>query len=363
MKNNRTNIWIIVVFLILIFTFGCSKTKPSTHVEREVIVLSKLEKEGLVVEKIDDLYVVKYNQDYSMKEFLERGVSSDEELIEFFKENGLNPAENLLKVMRKPFSFFCSTFSALNAEGNYIFARNLESGSDSVPILLYTTPSDGYASVSMVNGVYFGYRNTSTSTDEKPMLCIPYSPFDGMNEWGLTVASNTTEAFVNSHPDQVTISSYGAMRLMLDSAKNVEEAISLLEKYNIYFQAGATIKFIISDASGKSVLIEYLGDEFIVVENSNPWQVATNFRVSAFESEDEIIRKGVCSRYSRMYETLEETKGIISDSEAMVLLKDVAQTFVSWSAVYNKSTGEISVATKTNYKYNDIKYFKLEMIQ
>ena len=361
MKKSIKDIMIITMVLILVFTSGCNKTSIGTQVEKKIIALNKPEKEGVFVEKIDELYVVRYNQDYSMKEFLEKGVSSDEELIAFFEEQGLNPYKNMLDVMRRPFSVFCSTYSAINAEGDYIFARNLESGSDSVPILLYTTPSDGYASVSMVNGLYFGYQNTSTSTDEKPMLSVPYSPFDGMNEWGLTVASNTTEAFVNSNPDKTTISSYGAMRLMLDSAKNVEEAISIFEKYNIYFQAEAAIKFIISDASGKSVLIEYVGDEFIIIENSNPWQIATNFRVSAFENEEEPARKRVCKRYTQLFETLEETNGIISDDEAMKLLKSVAQTFASWSAIYNKSTGEIAVATKTNHKYNDVKYFKLEM--
>lgn len=369
MKNglcgHRNNIkWLVALFSIVISISACGKSSMEI-VEAEPITLQMPEGKGVFIEKLDDLYVVYYNQSYEFDLFLEQGVSNDEELVQFFSDNGLKPYDDLLNMMNRPFSAFCSAYSAYNLDGEPILGRNLESGSDGVPVMVITAPEDGYKSVSMVNGIYFGMNNDYETTNPDVMLCMPYAPFDGMNEWGLTVASNSVSASCEIDPAKTTISSYGAMRAMLDYAKSIDEALEILDTYNIYFQAGATIKYIIADATGASVQIEYAGDEKVIVKKEGTFQAATNFRASAFVDAVEPATKKACKRYATLYETLKDCEGSISDDvndqKALKLLKDVGQPFLTWSSVYNQSSGEITVATKTNHKYNTTHLFVLPM--
>lgn len=54
--------------------------------------------------------------------------------------------------------------------------------------------------------------------------------------------------------------------LVLDKAATVEEAIELLKQYNIYFSGGIECHYLIADASGHSVIVEYVNQELCVVE-------------------------------------------------------------------------------------------------
>ena len=64
------------------------------------------------------------------------------------------------------------------------------------------------------------------------------------------------EADAGNTSDKVTLNTTTAIRLVLDKAANVEEAIELLSQYNIYFSGDVKCHFLIADAGGKSVLAE-----------------------------------------------------------------------------------------------------------
>lgn len=68
-------------------------------------------------------------------------------------------------------------------------------------------------------------------------LAAPYLPFDGINEKGVAIALLAVpEAEVSYSADKVTLSTTTAIRLVLDKAANVDEAIDLLKQYNIFSQ-------------------------------------------------------------------------------------------------------------------------------
>ena len=52
--------------------------------------------------------------------------------------------------------------------------------------------------------------------------------------------------------EKVDITTTTAIRLMLDKAADVEEALALLEQYDMHSSAGSCYHFQISDARGKS---------------------------------------------------------------------------------------------------------------
>ncbi|PKM93099.1 MAG: hypothetical protein CVU84_17550 [Firmicutes bacterium HGW-Firmicutes-1] len=349
---------ITIIVLSFSFTVGCSKT--TVQLDEKVIELFMPKEEGVYVEKVGDnsMVVVRLNTDYGFKNYLEKGSSSIEEHLEYFEMAGIDFYDKA-KEMRGP---FCTTYSAQNVAGDYLYGRNCDYFSDDTAILLYTKPNDGYASVSMTDGVYFGYENENSNIEEikKYMKAAAYFPVDGMNECGVAIASCSVLAKNKNELGKVSISSLNVIRLVLDYAKDVDEAVELMKKYNLYFELTDIVDqshYMISDATGKSVIVEFVKGEMIVLNSNYPWQVNTNFVISNFEKEEDAL--GVCYRYKLAFNDLKEKKGVLKENEPMELLSDVSQEHTLYSTVYNKTSGDIQVAIRR--KYESTYQFKIEM--
>lgn len=250
----------------------------------------------------------------------------------------------------------CTCFAGLSPDGEKVFGRNFD-WYDHPALLLFTDPPHGYASVSMVDIHYLGYDNQGSSTTGRAgLLLAPFIPFDGMNEAGLAVGMMAVPRARDGHdPEKPTIDSLRAIRVLLDHAATTDEAISLLQEYNITFY-DPPIHYLISDSSGRSAIVEYVDGEMNVFVNDEPWQVATNFIVS------EALPLGAdspCARYNRAYEALSAAKGSISQGEAMAILDSVSGGNTIWSAVYDMTTGEIQVVM--DKRYDQVHTFELEM--
>ena len=137
----------------------------------------------------------------------------------------------------------------------------------------------------MVDISYLGFNDEDISWSERDeLLRAPFLPFDGMNEHGLVVGMMAvSRADGVSDPQKVTLSGLQAIRLMLDYAKNVGQAIAVLQDYNVYFGGGVPLHYLIADAAGNSAVIEFVSGEMIVIRNEEPWQVSTNFIISQVE--------------------------------------------------------------------------------
>ncbi len=123
------------------------------------------------------------------------------------------------------------------------------------------------------------------------------------------------------------------------------------------FPPAPPMHFLITDKTGKSVIIEYVNGEIIVIPNEEAWQVCTNFIVHE-SSED---TKKSCRRYTKAQAFMNEKNGRLSEEEMMNLLDEVSQRSTCYSAVYNMNTGKVSIAIGRSYKEEDIRYFELKM--
>ena len=284
--------------------------------------------------KIDDypLFVMDMYEDYHFDGYLKTGILP------------LPPGFSLP-------SGGCSCFSAFNLPNPAIFGRNYDWTKNIPILLLFTHPANGYASASMVDiSPGFGTKEPvwDDTRDRLLLSLAPYIPFDGMNERGLTVAlMKVPEAQAPVDPNKVNIVFLAAIRLMLDKAQSVDEAISLLEAYNIiYLQQ----HLLIADALGNSAVVEFVDGEIKVIRSKKPWQVSTNFILSGnLES-----LRSVCPRYDTLNRTLEYVHGRISTEKAMSLLKDVSQHDTGktiYSMVYNLVSGEIDIAVDRNFDH------------
>jgi hypothetical protein len=258
-------------------------------------------------------------------------------------------------------SWGCSLFAALGDPDNRLYGRNFD-WEYSPALLLYTKPSNGYASVSMVDIAYLGFGGDKAHfvahlplAERQDLLYAPHLPFDGMNEAGLVVGmAAVPPGNMQPDPTKETIGSLGVIREMLDHAANVDEAVAILESYNVDMEGGPPLHYLASDRSGRAVLVEFYQGEAVIMPNEGPWHQATNFlRASADESPE-----GKCRRYDRIHEALLAAEGRLAPQEAMDLLAVVAQPNTQWSVVYNASSGSIDVVM--GREYQDLHTLKLD---
>lgn len=290
------------------------------------------------LEKVDDfpLYVMRYHGTY---------------LFDLFAEEGIEwgPYKKIYETVNPS---ACTSFAALNEAGDAVFSRNFDWQHRS-SLLLYTKPPSGYASVSMVDLYYLGFEGMQEIPWGKrlPLLATPYATIDGMNECGVAMSQNAVpRRKIPVDPNKPTLLNSQIIRLVLDHAKDMDEALNLIRQYNVDF-ADVCVHFHIADASGKSAIVEYIDDGVAIVRNDGPWQVSTNFILSEQQPD--------CWRYNKATATLARTQGKASQNEAMNLLQGTSLEHTVWSVVYNLSSGQIRLVMGKDY--NEVYSFKLKM--
>ena len=296
------------------------------------------------LEKLDDfpLFVMHFYGDYSLPDYAPKASFPLD-----IQDGNLSGNSSL---------WACTCFSAVNERGGQLLGRNFD-WYDHPALLLFTDPPGRYASVSMVDISYLGYSR-SDAPDKNPgrLLQSPRLPFDGMNEQGLAVGMMAVPAASGpDDPQKQTVGSLLVIRLMLDYAKNVEEAIAILKNFNIDFQGGPPLHYFITDRSGKSAVVEFVDRKISVLRNTHPWQVATNFIITGLSPEN--IRTS-CWRYKKVWDTLENQANRLSFLNALALLKDVSQQNTIWSVVYETSSLKFLVVM--GRKYDQIHEFSLK---
>ena len=204
----------------------------------------------------------------------------------------------------------------------------------------------------MVDINYLGYeKNEDIQKNPDDLFDSPYYPFDGMNDQGVAIGMMAVPgAQPPKDQSKVTISSLYVIRLVLDYAANVQEAISLIRKYNIDFTGGPPLHYFITDSSRNSVIVEFLNNDIKIIKNTEFWQVSTNFNITGLTNE---TAKSSCWRYKLTWNSLENSNGIFTEEEALDLLSSVSQSNTIWSIVYNVSASNINVVMgkKFNQKH------------
>ena len=237
-------------------------------------------------------------------------------------------------------------------------------------LVLMTEPKNGYASVSTVNLNVLGFTSNSliplrgrqrlTWFEGALMLLTPFLPFDGMNEKGVAISMLTVpEAQPPLDFSKPMLNPTLAIRLVLDKAASVEEAVALLSKYNIYFSGNVPCHFLIGDASGDSVIIEYLDKEMKVIRSGKPYQTCSNH----IEFDDRVGGNGR-DRCELIANKITESHNKISNSEALNLLAktggyDGANDSLQWSVLYNLTNLNSEIFAHRIVK--DRTFFQLEI--
>lgn len=302
------------------------------------------------VKKLEDgLYYMEYSGDYGFDEFLKKGgASTDEEMAEYITEflsNGLWEGEGT--EVEKDFG--CSTLAVENSAGRQLFGRNYD-WKDCDAIIVRTKPDNGYESISTCCLDFLGYgegwKPEGIKNQYKALAAI-YVPLDGINEKGLCVADliSGDAQQIHQDSDKADVTIVSAIRLLLDKAGTVDEAVALLQKYDMNSSIGTSHHLAISDATGKSVVVEYINDEMVVTETD----VITNHYLSAGEKFG-VGNEESHSRFEKLTEMRLDANGIMGADELKECMKKVSYSGITqWSIVYDKENLAIDFYWQRQY--------------
>ena len=221
------------------------------------------------IEKLEDgLYAMEYRGDYGFDDFLAQGgAASDGEVANYlvtFLSRGFYQIESNVQTRE----FGCSTICTRDEYGTVFFGRNYDWEERQI-MIVHIKPEDGYESISSCCldslGFSENYSPDGSMMERIQALAAIYFPLGGMNEKDLVVdllEEDTAET--HQQTDKPDLTTTTAIRLLLDRAATVDEAISLLRQYDMNSSIGLAHPLSLSDASGKRVVVEYVDDEMLV---------------------------------------------------------------------------------------------------
>ena len=217
-----------------------------------------------ITEPETGLSIVRYEGDYGFDTFLEQGgAGSDTDVAAYIT------SQLAQEIHMEGTPFGCSTLSVKNRNGGYLFGRNFDWNACK-GLIVSVRPENGYASVSTVNMDFIraGGLDLSQLPDQMQVIVSLHVPLDGMNEKGLAVSVNMIQdsASINQDTEKPDLTTTTAIRLLLDKAANVEEALELLRQYDFHSSMGMMVHLALADADGRSVAVEYVDHEMIVTE-------------------------------------------------------------------------------------------------
>lgn len=300
----------------------------------------------------DGLSVVRYEGNYGFSEFLEQGgANGDAEVAAYLMDSISAGGLNIL-FGGNPFG--CSTLSVENENGGYLFGRNFDWNSCDA-LIVSARPEEGYASVSTVNRDFISASGVDISSlpDNVQAIVALYAPLDGMNEQGLAISVNMIQdsASIDQDTNKPDITTTTAVRLLLDQAATVEEAVELLSQYDLHASMNMMIHFALADAQGNSVVVEYIENEMHVT----PTSVITNFYLTEGEKYG-IGTEQSHERYEILMERISNQESM-TENEVREALDSVSkdnfgQEFESteWSIVMNQETKELTYFHRENYE-------------
>lgn len=297
------------------------------------------------------VYQINFSGDYFFDEFLSQGgASNDAELISFITRS---ITKGIIPMHIKTSSIACSAFTADTQSGDRVFGRNYDFSATNTAIV-YTDPGEGrHASYSTIDLSFLGLdadKDVETIGQKFLTLAAPYVPLDGINDAGvacgifMSYQGEGKGTPTDTQTDRPDLTSTTLLRLILDYADSVEDAVALAQQYDLHDSASSCFHYMVADSTGRSAILEWVGtdadhdadgaqrqlnvlwNDTDALSDSADWQVVTNFiKTPGYYDGTSAERKGL-DRYEHLTAALRETDGIVADKDAaMDLLASVGR--------------------------------------
>ena len=209
------------------------------------------------------VYQINFSGDYSFDEFLSQGgASNDAELISFVTRS---ITKGIIPMHIKTSSIACSAFTADTQSGDRVFGRNYDFSATNTAIV-YTDPGEGrHASYSTIDLSFLGLdadKDVETIGQKFLTLAAPYVPLDGINDAGvacgifMSYQGEGKGTPTDTQTDRPDITSTTLLRLILDYADSVEDAVALAQQYDLHDSASSCFHYMVADSTGRSAILE-----------------------------------------------------------------------------------------------------------
>ena len=326
--------------------------------------------------KAGKVYEMTMDGGYYFDEFIEQGgVSNDDDLIQFIVDN---ITKGIIPISMKAPEVGCSSFTVIDENGNNLFGRNYDFASTS-SLILHTNPGNGrHASISSVDLQFLGLGDGIDGLmDKLTAIAAAYAPLDGMNDAGVSCGIYMSyqgpgdESYsTDQQTDKPDLTSTTMLRMILDYADDVDEAVELVEKYDFHDSANSSFHYMVADKSGKSAILEWVNEDatdstdidgtkrVLKVyyndkdeklgedEAKNNFQYITNFIVTPgyYANENQEDMKGL-DRYNYIKNTINpdgtNTEGKFTKEKSLNLLKDLGRR--KWNQTVGSDSNNITV--------------------
>lgn len=384
-KSTKLLMFGVMMSTMLLSSCGddSNESPKPTPTDNEARLLTDENKRAMVYSMVDlegdkgRIYEINYTEDYKLDAALDADIDGVPALLGFVMQNLLDVQST--KPQAVSYDAGCSAFACPDkTSGDFLMGRNFDfnhidatTGERTmIPVIaVHTAPKGGKKSVSFVDGLFIGYKSgfyTDGKSDLSMLMALPYVLLDGINEDGFAICVLKLDGkpTKQEQPGKKKIFTTVAMRMLLDRASTVKEAVEMLKQYNMCMDSDpASYHYLMADATGDFAIVEYTNsdleqhpDKMEVHTGDDAWRYVTNFYVSSSMADtDHGFNHSThgMARYLTLRDRLAQLNYRTTPAEAFALLQDVAQGpehpelstgFTQWTEVYNLSRKSLTLS-------------------
>lgn len=283
-----------------------------------------LVKGALSVEKLDDgLYYMEYKGDDGLHGLIESGGGESAEELTAYVINFLSKGHYKTDMKPKKADYGCSALTVRTPEGGMLMGRNFDFNS-ATAMILHTIPDYGYETITTFNVEYYGFgKDYKPEGFVKQYMALTglFFALDGINEKGFAMADlmagDTVETHQRTHRPDLTTTA--AICYLLRYAANVDEALELLRSIDMHSDIGAAHHYAMADATGRSVVVEYVDNQMVVTESpavANHYLCDAKHNVGLVEGDN---------RYDILCQRYDNSNGVMDEKALTEAIKSVSQ--------------------------------------
>ena len=283
-----------------------------------------LVKGALSAEKIDDgLYYMEYRGDDGFDGLMAKGGFENADQMVGYIVEYLSKGHFKFKADTQKTDFGCSALTVKTPEGGVMMGRNFDFPS-AVGVVLHTIPNRGYETITTFNVEFYGFGEDYIPEgfmNQYLALSGLFVALDGINEKGLAIADLMAGDTIqtNQRTSKPDLTTTAAISYMLKNAANVDEALDLLRGIDMHSDIGCAHHYAMADATGRTVVVEYVNNEMMVVESpaaANHYLCEAKLNVGLTEGDD---------RYARLCEHYDQTGGVMNEQQLTETIEAVSQ--------------------------------------
>lgn len=282
-----------LLFCVLVFAEDRLSARKGKNPFSSILLDADMRKSLGTLERMDDngnLYYIEYSADY------------------------YTPFFRIFKAALEKTG--CSAFIARTPAGEVLTARNYDfphkdkdGNLTGLNIVVQLQPEGKYKSVNIADAAlisvigfnYFTGALDDGKTDLTPLVLIPYLCVDGMNEKGLTASILSLDlkegetSVRQNEKGKTRLTVNYLVRYLLDNCATVEEAVAMTKQYNIVSVFKSDFHVFVTDASGKSAVLEWRNNKLTVTETD----AVSNFYVAFDDGEDSYKEGQLREKYEK----------------------------------------------------------------